>query len=259
MAEIMDAYWHAPPFARTLTTAIVATSLSIHILHVVPISWVYFDLGSVFKFPPEIWRFATAFFVSSPELGLIMDPYFAYQYLSQLERANTKFSRKEDMLWYLITVGVFIITFMRLATGYWAGLYLHGLTIAMCYTAVQDSRGQKSNFFFFNVPAQAIPYCMLAWSMIASPGLIRLQICGILSAHLHDFLTRLWPEFGMGPNLLPTPGFLSLLVQTPRFMKRDYGTAVRPKAGTSGATTGASTGPVLPDSWKTRGSGHRLG
>lgn len=32
-----------------------------------------------------------------------------YQYLSQLETSNPKFPRKEDVLWYLITVGGFII------------------------------------------------------------------------------------------------------------------------------------------------------
>ena len=33
----------------------------------------------------------------------------AYQYLKQLETANPKFPRKEDVLWYLITVGGFVI------------------------------------------------------------------------------------------------------------------------------------------------------
>lgn len=33
----------------------------------------------------------------------------AYLYLSQLETSNPKFQRKEDVLWYLITVGGFII------------------------------------------------------------------------------------------------------------------------------------------------------
>jgi Derlin-2/3 len=77
---------------------------------------------------------------------------------------------------------------------------------------------------------------------------------------LHDFLTRLWPEFGGGSSLLPTPAFLSRIVETPRVFQRDYGTGIRATGPpTSGSSTGASTGSVLPDSWKTRGSGHRLG
>jgi len=132
----------------------------------------------------------------------------------------------------------------------------------MCYTATQDQRGQKANFFFFTIPAQALPYCMLIMSALTN-GPVALQFSGILAAHLHDFLFRLWPEFGGGPNMLATPAFVSRLIQTPRFFQRGYGTAVRPAAAAAaaapGRSTGASTGSVLPDSWKTRGSGHRLG
>jgi len=131
--------------------------------------------------------------------------------------------------------------------------------MALTYTACQDQRGVQSSFFFFTVPAQTVPYCMLLVSLVMSPGIIPLQLSGIVAAHLHDFLTRLWPEFGGGFNLLPTPGFVSWLVQTPRIAQRGYGTAFRQPDATPGSDTGASTGSVLPDSWKTRGSGHRLG
>jgi Derlin-2/3 len=139
--------------------------------------------------------------------------------------------------------------------------YLEGLIVAMCYTVTQDQRGQKTNFFFFTVPAQALPYCMLLMSLLTG-GPFALELSGILAAHLHDFLFRLWPEFGGGPNLLATPAFMSRIVQTPRILQRDYGTAVRPAPAaraTAGRSTGAPTGSVLPDSWKTRGAGHRLG
>lgn len=132
--------------------------------------------------------------------------------------------------------------------------------MALAYTATQDQRGVQSNFFFFTVPAQSIPYCMLLASLLMNPMAIPLQITGILSAHLYDFLSRLWPEFGGGRNILATPSFVSYLVQTPRVMQRGYGTAIRqPSAPASGSSTGASTGSVLPDSWKTRGAGKRLG
>lgn len=133
----------------------------------------------------------------------------------------------------------------------------------MCYTAVQDQRGAKATYFFFTVPAQLIPYCMILGSVLMAPQAIPLQLAGIFAAHMHDFLTRLWPQFGGGSNVLPTPAFMSRLIQTPRVFQRDYGTAIRaPSAAagpSAGRTTGASTGSVLPDSWRSRGSGHRLG
>jgi Derlin-2/3 len=136
--------------------------------------------------------------------------------------------------------------------------FLQALIIAMAYTVTQDQRGLKSNFFFFTVPAQTVPYCMLIGSVLMNPGVVMQQITGIIAAHLHDFLYRLWPEFGGGPNILATPSLVSYLVQTPMVFQRHYGTAVRP-TDAAGSSTGASEGSVLPDSWKTRGAGHRLG
>ena len=87
-----------------------------------------------------------------------------------------------------------------------------------------------------------------------------LQIGGVVAAHFYDFLTRIWPQFGgTGKSLLPTPKFLTTVVNTVSGLGANVGTR-RPAAagGSTGRTTGASTGP-LPDSWRTRGPGHRLG
>lgn len=145
----------------------------------------------------------------------------------------------------------------RLFTGY--ANFLPALIVALCYTATQDQRGAKASFFFFKVPAQLVPYCMILFSLLTNPASIPLQLSGLVAAHFHDFLTRLYPEFGGGPNLLPTPAFMSRLIETPRVLQRGYGTAIRNSGNQgSGSGTGASTGP-LPDSWRTRGSGQRLG
>lgn len=254
MSEIMDAYWRQPPFARNLATAVVVTSLAVH-FHFLPYAWFYFHVSRIFMIPPEIWRPITTFLISGPKIGIIMDPYFLFQYLSQIEAGNPRFPRKEDVLWYLICVSTMIIVLAHYFTG---DLYLlQGLILALCYTNHQDQRGQQAMFFFFRVPAQAMPYCMIIASLLMSPGAVPLQIAGLVSAHLYDFLTRLYPEFGGGRNLLPTPRFMSWFVQTPRILQRAYGTAIRNESG--GASGASSGGSVLPDSWKTRGSGHRLG
>lgn len=140
--------------------------------------------------------------------------------------------------------------------------FLPALILAMAYTATQDARGQKAGFFFFTVPAQLIPICMMGATMLmAGPDAMMLQLTGLVAAHLHDFLTRIYPEFGGGRNLIPTPGFLTRLVTTPRVLQRDYGTGFRGGAqgSTSASTTGAQGSGPLPDSWRTRGAGHRLG
>ena len=74
-SEILDAYWAAPPIARNLATAIFVTSIAVY-TGFLSTQWLYFAEGRLFRFPPEIWRFATNFFLSEPKLGVIMDPYF---------------------------------------------------------------------------------------------------------------------------------------------------------------------------------------
>ena len=107
-----------------------------------------------------------------------------------------------------------------------------------------------------------MPYAMLFIALISSGfyGLF-IQLTGLVAAHLHDFLTRLWPEFGGGRNLLPTPKFVTRILQSSEatINRRSYGTAFTPAQTTPKPATGASTDGVLPESWRNRGSGHRLG
>ncbi len=147
---------------------------------------------------------------------------------------------------------------MDSALGFYSGFYLQGLILALTYTATQDQRGVKTNFFFVTIPAQLVPYAMMLVSLLmAGPESLKLQLCGLFAAHLHDFLTRIWPEFGGGRNLLPTPAFLSRLVTGgERIIQRSYGTAFQ--AADTANSTGADRGP-LPDSWRARGRGQRLG
>lgn len=94
----------------------------------------------------------------------------------------------------------------------------------------------------------------------------KIQLTGLIAAHLYDFLTRIYPEFGGGWNPIKTPGFVRRLFAPEQVgvANRSYGTAFtpasRPVAGTGGgASTGAAAAGPLPESWRSRGSGHRLG
>lgn len=93
---------------RTFATCVLATSIACY-LGFMPFGWVYFDYTKLFSLPPHIWRLVTSFFLTEPQLGVIMDTYFVFQYASQLETAHPKFGRKEDFLWYLVFCGTVII------------------------------------------------------------------------------------------------------------------------------------------------------
>lgn len=61
------------------------------------------------KFPPALYLFVTSFLLTGPDLGVLFDTYFIFTYLSQLELHNSKFQKKEDMIWYLMFVAAVII------------------------------------------------------------------------------------------------------------------------------------------------------
>lgn len=93
---------------RTFATAVLATSIACH-MGIIPYAWIYFHYLELFRLPPHIWRPVTSFFLTSPQLGIVMDTYFVFQYASQLETSHPKFGRKEDFLWYLVFCGTVII------------------------------------------------------------------------------------------------------------------------------------------------------
>lgn len=118
---------------------------------------------------------------------------------------------------------------------------------------------------FFNIPSQWAPLAMIGISVIMSNGSLepaKIQVSGLLAAHLYDFLTRLWPEFGGGWSMIKTPQFVRRMFASDiaGVAGRSYGTAFTPAdRGAQGSSTGASAGGVLPEAWRSRGSGHRLG
>lgn len=141
-------------------------------------------------------------------------------------------------------------------------IFTSALVLALAYTSTQDDRGMKATFIIIQIPAQWIPYAMLLMTLImAGAEAAKIQATGLIAAHLHDFLTRLYPEFGGGTNLIPTPAFIRRMWQStePSVVSRAYGTAFRRVDRTDATASGSSSGGVLPESWKSRGSGHRLG
>ncbi|KAM4056159.1 der1-like family protein [Hirsutella rhossiliensis] len=261
MADLsLESYWQLPPLSRTVATAAFVLSVGVHV-GLLPGWWFVFYPRFLWMIPPQIWRFGTAFLLTGPALGLLFDTYFLYSYLSQLEVGNPRFSRREDLAWYLIFVGGTIMT-INYFTNFGFVTFLQALILAMCYTVTQDQRGGKVSYMFISIPAQLTPYAMILFNLLFPGGVMNmiLQIQGLLAAHLYEFLTRVWPEYGGGRNLIPTPAFLTTVLRAAGTMQTSVAAAagIQTADHASGQGTGASRGP-LPDSWRTRGPGRRLG
>lgn len=113
MAELStDAYWRAPPIARTVATITFGLSCAVH-TGVLAGDLFYYDFRYLLRFPPQVWRIVTCFLITFPNLGILFDTFHMYMYMSQLERGHPRLSRREDFVWYLtfvsgtILVGLF--------------------------------------------------------------------------------------------------------------------------------------------------------
>ena len=98
-----------------------------------------------------------------------------------------------------------------------------------------------------------LPFAMIFLTFVISdPMMALVQGLGIPAAHLYDFLTRYWPDFGGGKNIIVTPAFVVRWFGggSPVVVKK-HGTVFRPP--TSQQTSSFS------GSWGARGQGRRLG
>lgn len=133
------------------------------------------------------------------------------------------------------------------------------LTLGLAYTYSQDNRGKRVSFYFITFNAIWLPWALLGMTFLLSgPGGALLQGTGLLAAHAYDFLTRLYPTFGGGRNIVQTPGFVKKWFGSdrPAIVNKGYGTAYKPPTTqpARGPTAGGSLG--FRSSW---GQGRRLG
>ncbi|CRG88550.1 Derlin-1 [Talaromyces islandicus] len=263
LLDIMDVFWAAPPVARTLTALTCLESALVYggLLngyHIV------FLPGQIFKLLPEVWRLATPFLLTKPQLSFLFDLYFMYTYSSGLEKNSPRFLRSGDFLTYVVFVGAVIMLLANFLFG--SVIFTSALIMAFIHTWSQDNRGKQVHFYVVQIRAEWLPLALLGVNFVmAGPTAAMIEGTGIIASHLYDFLTRIWPTFGGGRNYITTPAFVHNLFDDSRSSSRGYGAAYRPaqagqarQAGQAGQSSGASSS-YFGSSWSTRGAGRRLG
>lgn len=139
-------------------------------------------------------------------------------------------------------------------------IFTSALILAFIYTWAQDNRGRKVMFFVIQIPAELLPFAMLAVTLVMNGwGGVMSQGTGILAAHLYDFLTRIYPTFGGGRNYITTPAFIRRMFDGQRVTARTYGTAYRPGQQSTQGSSSSGWGSSFGSSWSSRGAGRRLG
>ena len=90
---------------RTLTAATIVLSVNFWLLPIINPSYFVFIPRQIFKlWVPQVWRSVTAFLITGPKLGLILDPYFLFTYCKALEVDSGRFSQPGDLFVALVFI-----------------------------------------------------------------------------------------------------------------------------------------------------------
>ncbi|KAF3318009.1 hypothetical protein TWF173_008749 [Orbilia oligospora] len=318
MANLGDAVTNllnaTPPVTRFYAGVTLVLSLSVRVFGLLDAERIFWDpLFITSKMPPQLWRAFTSFFLTSRDLGILFDTYTIYKYGLDLETIH--FNTSGDFLWYLLFNGAVILKLQRflewreiavarttwptsitinhsqgcvvgvtlLLNSFFLGgaIFAQVMGIAFAYSWGQRNRGRSISFFFVTIKAQWLPYAIAGITAIQSPPSAFILASGIVSAHAYEFLTVLWPRFGGGSNLLPTPSFLKWSFEGGPGTRtggvggvRAYGAGFDARArdagpaparaqgmfgGDGGSATGSNPRQAAGASWRNRGAGHRLG
>ncbi|TKX25488.1 hypothetical protein C1H76_2138 [Elsinoe australis] len=264
----MDAFWAQPPVTRTITAAAVVLSVSVWVLRLIAPYYVIFIPQLVFTYRriPQVWRLVTPFLLTGQGLGMIFDPYFLFTYGKKLEVDAPRFSPPGEFF----TAIFFVCAVILFLAGYLLSSFvlLSPLTLALAYLYSVDTPEARISFFIVTVRAKYLPYCMLLMTLLmAGPGPAITDCTGLVAAHLYDFLTRLWPQYGGGRNVIVPPQFVKRWFMKPggRASYRSYGTAFEPRSasqpaqGSAGGGLASWASGFSSGAWGGRGPGRRLG
>lgn len=90
---------------RTLTAATIVLSINFWLLPIINRGYFIFFPREIFKlWVPQVWRLVTAFLITGPKLGLILDPYFLFTYCKALEVDSGRFSQPGDLFVALVFI-----------------------------------------------------------------------------------------------------------------------------------------------------------
>jgi len=119
----MDVFWTLPPVSRTITAAAVVVSAAgysglLSLYHYIFVSQYVFTVSML----PQLWRLFTAFLITKPKFGILLDPYFLYQYGSSIERESPRFKDPGDFFVYTLFLGSVIVVSTHCTHAYIASI-----------------------------------------------------------------------------------------------------------------------------------------
>ncbi|EMR10856.1 hypothetical protein PNEG_01002 [Pneumocystis murina B123] len=168
----------------------------------------------------QLWRLFTGFFYVGGGLNLVISLFSLYRFSYGIETAYFIGNIPEYSFFLVFNAGIilFLSYFISSIS------YFTALNLSICYFWSQRNLNTITNLWFFRIKGRYLPFSMLLLSFFMG-GLFSVMqdACGLLSAHLYEFLTNILPSSG-GPRLTVPRWFINLFpLETPRIIRRPFG------------------------------------
>ncbi|QSL66668.1 hypothetical protein MERGE_001052 [Pneumocystis wakefieldiae] len=168
----------------------------------------------------QLWRLFTGFFYVGGGLNLIISLFSLYRFSYRIETVYFIGNMPEYSFFLVFNAGIilFLSYFISSITHFTA------LNLSICYFWSQRNLDTITNLWFFRIKGRYLPFSMLILSFFMG-GLFSVMqdACGLLSAHLYEFLTNILPSSG-GPRLTVPRWFRNLFpLETPSTIRRPFG------------------------------------
>ena len=190
---------------KTVVTASVALSLLVR-LNVVPAGSLVYAPALVFK-RGQVWRLVTPFLTWAFGFGFLINMFFLYRHLRQLEEEEFR-GRRADLIWMLVLLATGV-----LVAGALARLWLLGepLLMAVLYVWSRKYPGVDMTFMFgLRFKSQYLVWVLTVYHFILGSSVWG-DVIGIVCGHLYWFAADVLPRTH-GVDLVRAPRLLQRLV-----------------------------------------------
>ena len=204
MGDLASFWAEIPPVTKTIVSASVGLSLLVR-LNVLPAHKMLYAPMTVFK--GEVWRLLTPFFLWPFGFSFVLNMFFLYRHLRQLEEQDFR-GKRADFVWMFVLLAAGI-----LVLGGLAHLLLLGQPLLMALLYVWSRKNPDVNMTFMfglRFKSQYLVWVLAGYHFVLG-GSPWPDVVGIACGHLYWFCADVLPRTH-NIELVRAPGFLQRLV-----------------------------------------------
>jgi len=205
MSDILQFLHTIPPVTRTILAPSVIVPLVIR-FYPKTVQYLFYDVRSIFT-KGQIWRLVSPFFVQAVGFSYVINMYFLYRHLKQLEEEEFR-GRRADFVWMFVLLFTGILILGGLAK---LPFLSEALLMAVLYVWSRKYPDVNMTFMLgIRFKSQYLVWVLTIYHFILG-GAVWQEVIGIACGHLYWFCSDVLPRTH-DLHLIQTPMIIQRLV-----------------------------------------------